>query len=308
MIHFIRPFWLYALIPAFLYLIWIIYSYRQQNPWKKVCDPHLLAPLLESNRSTSQHFIYLNIFLFYVIGIVALSGPAWKKTNLPIYRDISSTMVILDLSQAMLETDITPNRLMRAKLKIRDLINTSQNVQMGLVAFSGEAFVAAPLSKDASTLNALIAELDPGMMPIAGSDMGEGLKQGLNLLKQAGTNHSNIVLITASEPTSSSWEAAKQLLTEGNQLNILAMMVRNQSTQATLNNLERLAEIGGGSLYLFTNNDTDIQNILQNNSIQQTIRDENVGRTFLWSDGGPWFCLLLIPLALLLLREKVRDE
>ena len=65
-------------------------------------------------------------------------------------------MLVLDLSPAMLTTDLKPDRLTRAKFKIRDLINATQNTQMGLVVFTGEAFVASPLSQDANTLNAML--------------------------------------------------------------------------------------------------------------------------------------------------------
>ena len=256
-------------------------------------------------------------------------------------------------------TDLKPDRLTRAKFKIRDLINSTadpaetlrdggfkggesrfspfvqakasllrsiqtekefprssagtpvnsaQNTQMGLVVFTGEAFVASPLSQDANTLNGMLDELHPQMMPISGSDMGQGLSQGLALLKQGGVTHGNLLLITASDPTADSWTEAQNIAQAGSHLQVLAMLEPNQTTQSTITKLQELAKLGNGSFYLFTPDSTDIQNILRNNNKKQAIKDEKVENAYLWQDAGPWFCLLLIPFALVVLREKARHE
>lgn len=306
--YFIRPFWLYLLIPALLYFIGVMFASRQTNPWKKVCDAHLLPALIQASPTISRRIFHTTLFLFFVTSIFALSGPAWKKTQLPIYRDVSSIMLVLDLSPAMQLDDLKPDRLSRAKFKIRDLINAAQNTQMGLVVFTNEAFVASPLSKDANTLDALLDELNPQMMPVAGSDMSQGLTQGLTLLKQAGVANGNLLLITASEPSAASWAAAKSIAQVGGHLNVLAMVDSNATTKDIISQLRQLATMGDGSFYLFTPDSTDIQNILTSNQSHHAIKDENIENAYVWQDAGPWFCLLLIPLALLVLREKVRYE
>ena len=308
MIHFIRPLCLFALIPVMPYLLWVIYSLREANPWKKVCDPHLLPALLQQNPTRSTIFFNFILFLLFTISILALAGPAWNKTKLPVYRNINSMMLVLDLSAAMQASDLKPDRLTRAKLKIRDLINDSKNTQMGLVVFTEEAFVASPLSQDANTLNGLLDELRPQMMPVAGSEMGQGLEQGLKLLIQAGARRSNLLLITASAPTAASWEIAQSIKEAGDHLNILAMLDETAETESTINQLKQLADAGNGSFYLFSADAADIQSIANNHDAKQTIADEKLENAHLWQDAGPWFCLFLIPLALLVLREKARHE
>lgn len=308
MIHFIRPFWLLMLIPAILYLAWVIYSYRQTNPWKNICDAHLLPALLQSSPIKSRKLFNITLFLFFSISILALSGPTWKKTKIPIYRDVKSLMLILDLSSAMQANDLQPDRLTRAKLKIRDLINSERNTQMGLVVFTEEAFVVSPLSQDANTLNALLDELSPRMMPVSGSNIGQGLTQGLSLLKQAAVGSSNVLLITASEPSANSMQAAKSISALGNHLNVLAMLESNTTTQTTIDKLQQLAKEGNGSFSLFSPDASDLQKILTSNVSKQVIKNENVENAYLWQDAGPWFCLMLIPFALIVLREKVQHD
>lgn len=304
MIHFIRPYWLWMLLPALFFLAWLIYSFRQQNPWKKVCDPHLLSALIQSSPRRSRSIFYLALLLFYVISIFAMAGPSWKKAELPVYRDVGTLMLVLDLSPSMIESDLKPDRLTRAKYKIRDLINAGQNIQMGLVVFSEEAFTASPLSQDANTLDALLDELSPDMMPVIGSDSGQGLTEGYNLLKQAAANHGNVLLITASNPTANSWNAAKMIAQGGGHVNVLAMLENNATNQVVISNLQQLALTGNGSFNLFTTDTNDIQHILAAVNNKQVVHNENMENINLWLDAGPWFCLLLIPIALLVLREN----
>jgi len=306
MIHFIRPYWLLALIPALFYVLWIFYAYRQSNPWKKVCDPHLLPALIQRQNHVSQLFPLVIIFLFYLLSIFALAGPAWKKTSLPVYKEVSSLLLVLDLSSTMLSNDLQPDRLSRAKFKIRDLIHLSQNTQMGMVVFTGEAFTASPLSQDANTLSAMLEELFPEMMPVAGSNIAQGLSQGLTLLKQASVNQSHIVLITASQPNADSWAIAKNIAETGHRLDIYAMLDSNQQTSQTISDLRDLARTGGGTLFTFTSDNQDIQSILSQNNTKQVYKNTHTENAYSWQDAGPWFCLFLIPLALIIIREKIR--
>ena len=307
-LHFIRPDWLWLLVPAILYLVWVLYSFKQYNPWKKVCDPHLLPALVQSSPYHSQRLFYFALFLFYVISIFALAGPAWKKISLPIYRDVNAMMLVLDLSAAMYETDIKPDRLMRAKYKIRDLIHSAQNTQMGLVAFTEEAFTASPLSADANTLSGLLDDLNPDMMPVSGSDSGQGLTEGYKLLTQAAANHGSLLLITASNPTSNSFRAAKTIAQGGAHVNVLAMLDNNMANHTIISNLQQLAEAGNGSFYLFSADTADIRDILDTAGSKEVLNNQNNENAYLWQDGGPWFCLLLIPIALWILRERLRHE
>lgn len=304
-LHFIRPFWLYALIPAILYLIWVIYSSRQYNPWKNICDPRLLPALLQSGGTTSSNrYLPMALYLLFIIAIFALAGPSWKKANLSVYKNLNSMMLVLDLSPTMQSAEFKPDRLTRAKFKIRDLIHLSQNTQMGLVVFSGEAFVVSPLSQDSNTLSDLLDECDPRILPISGSDIGQGLSLALNLLTQTANLHGDILLITASAPTANSFSVAKAIHQSKNRLQILAMLKQSPTTKFDLAALQQLAQVGGGSCYVFSEDGSDIQIILHNQRAGDVVKDQNVENVNLWQDVGPWFCLLLVPLVLLVLREK----
>lgn len=307
-IHFIRPHWFLALIPIIIYLLWVIYSHREHNPWKSCCDPHLLPALLQKTPKNTRWLFNLILFLFFTLSIFALAGPSWQKIKIPIYRDMNSLMVVLDLSTKMADADLNPDRLTRAKFKIRDLINASPNTQMGLVVFTAEAFVVSPLSQDANTLKSLLDELHPDMMPVSGASIDQGLKKGLALLEQAGVGESNLLLITASTPTDESLIIAKKIAQTKNHIQVLAMLPENAANKATIEKLKELAQLGDGSFFLFRTDAKDTEAILTLHHTNQAFQDKKQDAAYLWQDAGPFFSLLLIPVALIVLREKIQHE
>jgi len=295
--------WLWLLIPTVIYVFWCLYTKKQNNPWLKVCDPHLLPALIHVDKPANRALSTASLALMFMLTIIALAGPAWHKTKTPIYRDVDSLSIILDLSPNMQNEDIKPNRLFRAKLKIRDLIRNVQNVEVGLVVFSGDGFVVSPISQDAKTLDVLIDELNPSMMPVAGTDITDGVAEGLNLLTQVNATQGDIVLLTATAPTSQTFKLAKQVASSGHHLHVIAMMADNQQTSEVIKMLQVLAQDGQGSFHLFNAQSQDIESILQN-SVKHNIERTGIAQTTIWQDGGTWVCLLLLPLALIILRDK----
>lgn len=55
-------------------------------------------------------------------------------------------LVVLDSSDTMLETDVAPSRLERAKHKIRDLLALRSGGSTGLLVFAGSGHTAMPLT------------------------------------------------------------------------------------------------------------------------------------------------------------------
>ncbi len=81
--HFIRPWWLLALIP--LAFLWIrLYKFsHQRNEWEKVCDPHLLPHLLVYQAGSAGRMLAILAGLGWLMATLALSGPAWNRLPQP---------------------------------------------------------------------------------------------------------------------------------------------------------------------------------------------------------------------------------
>ncbi|BDD11618.1 membrane protein (plasmid) [Fulvitalea axinellae] len=173
--HFLRPQFLWLIIPLLLIYILSVWSVRDQVKWRKHIAQHLQPFMIKRGSETLKIWI-LTISLFGMIfGIVSVSGPTWGKIKIPGQIVETPVVIALDLSQSMMATDIQPNRLERAKFKILDLIEENPQARMSLVAFAGSAHTVVPLTKDYNIIKSFMDGLNPSMMPIPGTDMATAL-------------------------------------------------------------------------------------------------------------------------------------
>lgn len=168
--HLLRPLWLLALIPVaaiFATLLW------RQNPraqWGGVIAPHLLQHLIvQPGQGRGVNPLYL-VTAGLVLGIVALSGPTWRRERPPFVEDKAPLMIVLALSTSMNQADVAPTRLERAKQKIRDLLGARAGARSGLIAYAGTAHLVMPLTDDRSVIEPFLAALATGLVPEDGKN------------------------------------------------------------------------------------------------------------------------------------------
>ena len=115
--HFLRPEWFYALIPAALLFALLRYRNSHHSNWETAIEPHLLEHILDNPDSQVSRSPFTILLLAWLIATIALAGPVWRKTPQPVHEREDALVVIFDLTQSMLATDVKPNRLVRAKRK-----------------------------------------------------------------------------------------------------------------------------------------------------------------------------------------------
>ena len=169
-IHFMRPEWLWALIPAAILLALLWGMRGRSGSWQSVIDPELLRHLAGDAAIANPRNLLPLLFLGWIIAAVAASGPSWQKLPQPIHQKQDGLVVLLDLSYSMKSADLPPSRLDRARQKIIDLLGSREEGQTGLVAYAGDAHIVTPLTDDTSTIANLIPALNPEMMPVPGSN------------------------------------------------------------------------------------------------------------------------------------------
>ena len=96
-----------------------------------------LLPKLVPSWSKTLQLTKLTLLLLSVsLLFIALARPQWgseKKTSEPTGIDL---LIALDVSKSMLARDVRPNRLMRVKLGITNLLDRVHGDRLGLIAFS----------------------------------------------------------------------------------------------------------------------------------------------------------------------------
>ncbi len=294
-LHFLRPYWLFGFLLLFTLVLYWLKKPASLRTLQHICDTHLLPHLIQTTATQSR-----KIWVFPVISLsfilVSLSGPAFVKLPVPIFKSERAHVVVADFSSTMLAEDIVPNRLQRAKFKLHDLFQEEDHSgQFGLVVYSGEAFIAAPLTDDTHTIDTLLDSLTPDIMPVSGNHLESGLLEAQKSIKQAGFSEGSILVITAETPSPLAIETAGQLAKKNISVSILPLLPEQKLNPS----FEAFASKGHGKVYSFQETSSDILSWEKDTkaSSYQTIDTDQFPR---WRDDGRWFLipalLFMIPL------------
>ena len=312
--HFLRPFWLVAIIPAIVLLITSIRNQFKNKTTLNFCDTHLCDYIIIENHKNSNVIFSSIIFMIWMLMILALSGPTWSHYNQNLYQKSNARVIVLDVSRSMNTTDIVPSRLKRAQYKILDMLNLIKEGQIGMVIFSGQAFTVSPLTNDANTISSMVPVLNSNIVPSEGNNMNSGILKAAKLINQAGFNKGNIILITDTEPKKSTYEIVEKLKDEGIITSILAIgtnkgaPMKNKNDTFVTNKegniifsklnqraLQNLATVGGGVYTLFNDNNTDIDKLIHRYNPEKESQILNKKQnTVIWKDQGHWIIWFLI--------------
>lgn len=318
--HFLHPQWLWALLPLPL-LLWRL-GRRETGlaPWRGVIQPHLLPYLVITGRRSPLPLVLLG--LGWTLAVLALANPAWDRQPTPLLKSRDARVIVLDLSRSMTTQDLTPSRLARARFKVAESLARNRDGQNALVVFAGDAFVVAPLTEDGATITALLAALEPGIMPVQGSRADLGLKKAGELLTQAGVSQGEVLLI-ADEADGRAEAAARALRAGGYRVSVLGVGTTEGAplpddrggflqgadgkplvTTLVEPPLSAVAAAGGGRYAKISPSDEDIQRLLPpaTNRIGNPTEASGLEGER-WNERGPLLVLLLLPLGALAFRR-----
>ncbi len=198
--HFLRPFWLIALLvpPLILWMVSRAGDFR--NRWKGLIAPHLLDSLIIQPDRRHRYAPAWVLAALLTLAILGAAGPTWKREAPPFVADTASLVIAVDLSPTMDAIDISPSRIERAKLKIHDLLATRNGARTAVVAYSGTAHLVVPLTDDIDLIETYTDALATGIMPKPGKDTAAALTMADNLLKRDGTSGTIALLTDGVEP------------------------------------------------------------------------------------------------------------
>lgn len=323
-LHFIRPSWFYAFIPLVIFILILFFRHGNSMGWKTVCDAKLLPYILNKKTKKSSRLPLLLVAFTASISIIAAAGPAFEKLPKPVYKEQSTLVILMDLSQSMDASDLKPSRLERAKLKLLDILKTRKAGQTALIVYAADAFVVTPITDDTNTIANLVPTLQTGLMPSQGSHAYIAIEKSLSLLRQAGANQADILLIT-DDITERDQEAINDLTSKGLRLSVLGVGTE-EGSPISLNggflqdssgsivipklepeNLQRAASNGGGIYVNLRADDTDLNTLntlFFSRKVQDDKETKNIELTAdIWQEEGPWLLLLILPLVALWFRK-----
>jgi Ca-activated chloride channel family protein len=161
----------------------------------------LTAQSARFGRARARYWLCLGLAL----AVAALARPQYGRIEEQVFDQSREIMIAVDLSKSMLAEDVKPNRLGRAKLLIQSLLERLEGERVGLVLFSGTAFVQSPLSSDYEILNEFLPMLEPGYLPAGGSDYEALLHAAAESFGANGTSDRFLIILSDGEATDEKW-------------------------------------------------------------------------------------------------------
>ncbi len=141
-----------------------------------------------------------------LLGLVALARPQWGRLEEPVFDQSREIILAIDLSRSMLSQDVKPTRLDRAKLLIQSLLEKLAGERVGLVVFSGTAFLQSPLSSDYEILREFLPSLDPDFLPEGGSNYTALLDAANQAFTGSNAADRFLVILSDGEATEDDWK------------------------------------------------------------------------------------------------------
>ena len=309
--HFLHPWWLLALLGLPLLALPCWRRDSGQLILSRLVDPALLPRLLRGQPRRRQLPLWL-FALAWLLATLALAGPTWNRVEQALYANRPAQVLAISLSRHMLARDVAPSRLDRARLKAHELLAANRAGLNALIGYAGEAFVVAPLTSDAHSLDDLLDAMAPDTMPVDGNDAAAAIDRGVRLVQQANADGGTLVLITDQADTAAD-AAARKALAAGVRVSVLGVgsvhggpvplpeggflhdaqdrMVLAARDDAAL---DALARAGGGVYVAMSADHGDIDALhaqLRSSGAAQASGQHGAQ----WQDRGPW---LLLPLLL----------
>jgi Ca-activated chloride channel family protein len=130
--------------------------------------------------------------LFFTLMIISLLGPSFGVIEEKVEVIGKDIIIAVDLSESMNANDIQPTRIEKVKFEIKRIINEFDNDRLGIIMFSGEAFVQCPLTYDRNALKLFVETLNTGLVPKSGTDFGPPLELGLSKLQDESSDGKDI--------------------------------------------------------------------------------------------------------------------
>jgi Ca-activated chloride channel family protein len=214
MFKFANPEYLIALwiIPTLIALFYL-FNKNRKHLLEKFADRELHKSIIYSFSSAKSKLKFALILISFTLLIIAYANPQVgtkmqevKQTGIDVY-------ILLDVSRSMQAEDIKPNRLEKAKFQISSLIQKLRGDRIGLVIFSGEAYIQFPLTTDYSAANLFLSAVDFSSVPQPGTAIASAINLAVQSFDTAATDKA-IIIITDGEDHEGDIDKAVENATE----------------------------------------------------------------------------------------------
>ncbi len=191
--------WFLLLLPTLLFLAWLRGRYGRESAFL-YSSVQLVKGITGITRSKAGAILPRMRWLALALFIIGFARPQLGEGHAKITASGIDIVVALDLSSSMASEDFElqgqrANRLEVAKEVLQKFVLKRENDRIGLVAFAGRAYIAAPLTLDHDFFLNNLERLDIGTIEDR-TAIGAALTASLNRLKDIPSKSKIIILMT----------------------------------------------------------------------------------------------------------------
>ena len=200
MYQFDNPYFLYIslIIPIVIMINFFYMSWRKKI--QKSFSNKELLDYISPNRSNFKLNLKLTLESLVILFLsIALANPKIGTELKSINREGVDIVFAIDVSKSMLAEDTAPNRLIRSKRIISEIINSLSSDRVGIVAYAAQAIPQVPLTTDFASVKNFLQIIDTDMLSSQGTSIDAALNLSVNFFDQNSETNRVLVLISDGE-------------------------------------------------------------------------------------------------------------
>jgi Ca-activated chloride channel family protein len=159
---------------------------------------------------------------------IGLANPKIGTELNSINREGVDIVFAIDVSKSMLAEDVAPNRLLRSKRIISEIINSLNSDRVGIVAYAAQAIPQVPLTTDFASVKNFLQIIDTDMLSSQGTSIDSALNLAANFFDQNSETNRVLILLSDGEDHDDIPESLINLIIENN-INLISIGVGQDS-------------------------------------------------------------------------------
>jgi Ca-activated chloride channel family protein len=174
------------LLPVLAVLAWMYGAHARRKALARAGEVQLVVRLLANHLPRRRFIRQVLLGLAFVLLCVSALRPQLGRRPEALRRTGVDLAIAFDISKSMLVKDVLPSRLDAARQRLGELMARLSGDRVALVPFAGVAFTQSPLTADNSAIRLYLQSLDPGQMPVGGTNLAAAIDEGVKVLTGRG--------------------------------------------------------------------------------------------------------------------------
>ncbi len=186
------------LMPAVVFFYIFVFK-KREKVLGYFAQKELVNEILDNYNERKKKYKAAMIVTALLLMLIAVLRPQWGFDWREVKRQGIDIIIALDTSNSMLAEDVLPNRLERSKLAIKDLVRKLKGDRIGLIAFSGTAFLQCPLTVDYNGFLITLDDVTIDTIPIGGTSISNAVDTAVKSYEGGEKKNKILIIITDGE-------------------------------------------------------------------------------------------------------------